>query len=213
MDRYLSAPEKDDIDTDNNLFNSTDEDSRCKVKNNKNINNENKNKFNLLENDIKNPFSLACNNENKNVKENDDLLLEKDKKISITRRKTRIVLDEINTKSKNSKNYALEFENLYDNFEREVDFVDKIENKNSINSESFKEENNSLRKKSSIVNPFGFVNRLSKKDETFNDDYFNDAIDNYIEDYCNDLPKRKSSILGILESNVIKKRNSFIMEQ
>jgi len=142
----------------------------------------------------------------------------------------------------------MEFENLYDNFEREVNFEENINidyhKKNSIDSESYFKENNTnnsntnnnskrnsisnsnpnvcnnnnnnfpLRKKSSIINPFGSFGK-TKKEEVFNEsnlyenNYYNNINEN--DDYFNEnLVKRKSSILGILESSVIKKRNSIV---
>lgn len=206
----MSAPEKDDIDSENNELNkSTDEDSKCK----KNIFNNKKKEFNLMDNNnnFENPFSLANNNE-LYLNNNDEIMLDKVKKNPLVKKKTRIVLEEINKKSKDSKNYALEFENLYDNFEREVDFVENIDNNSNVNSGSFKEGNEFFRKRSSQIIPFGSASKSNKKEENIHvDEYFNDFNNN--DDFCNDLPKRKSSILGILETNVIKKKNSFMMEQ
>jgi hypothetical protein len=105
---------------------------------------------------------------------------------------------------KEHKNYAMEFESLYDNYERDVDFVDKIDslNLNSINSE--KDFSGSFKKKSSII-PYG--NKPSKKDDFILEKINNFEIDEFFLQENNSLSKRKSSILGILESNHNNKRN------
>lgn len=136
------------------------------------------------------------------------------------KRKSRIVLDE----KKEYKNYAMEFESLYDNYERDVDFVDNIDSINSQNSGSFKENKDfsgSFRKRSSII-PYGkkpsnvsnVSNNFSsaKKEENENDKSdknFNIEVDEFFKQHSNSLKlNRKSSILGILESNINKKNNN-----
>ena len=183
--RYLSAPEKDDIDSD-----STDEDSKTKMEF------EQKNqKFALMKNSIENPFKLT----DKNVANDKDTF-----QPSYSRRKSRIVLDEVKFNSKESKNYAMEFENLYDNFERDVDFVDRMDSQNSLNSGSFKEMSAGLRKRSSLK-PFG---KVTKNEEIPSENFFNNEIDDYFKQDNNKL-NRKSSILNILQSNINKKNISF----
>jgi hypothetical protein len=169
---------------------------------------------------MENPFKLSNENNNSN---NNNLY---------NKRKSRIVLDEIKANSKKSKKYAMEFENLYDNIERDINFEEKIEiNRiNSLELESVLKENNdtnnncTFRKKSSLIIPFGSAYKIKKEEDIFgfnlydndnnninngnnNFNNFNNCNDND-EYFCQNLLKRKSSILGILESNVNRNRNS-----
>lgn len=131
-------------------------------------------------------------------------------------------MNKISTRKSIKKNYALEFENLYDNFEREVDFVETIDKKNSLNDNNNNNNVNSLKndyqnlRRNSII-PFGKLNSQPKKEkEIFSDEYLLDEENslypsnsfNNQENFDNNLIKRKSSILGILESSAIKKKNS-----
>jgi hypothetical protein len=125
----------------------------------------------------------------------------------ISKKKSRIVLlDEEGMKFnlKDRKNYAMDFESLYDNYERDVDFVDKID---SLNQNSLNSENNfsgSFKKKSSII-PYG--KKPSKKDDLIIDKFNNYEIEEFFIQENNSPLKRKSSILSILETNLNNKRN------
>lgn len=162
-----------------------------------------------MENNMKNPFNLA----------EDNCYKEKELTNPFMRKKSRIVLNEINANAKKSKNYAMEFENLYDKFERDIDFDERISNPNKILQKSESPNTNknlkNYKRSPSLIIPFGSVNKSEKKEiaydfllsENFN--FFND--DNICPNENQEfLIKRKSSILGKLESNVIKKRNSNI---
>ena len=132
----------------------------------------------------------------------------------------------------------MEFENFYDNFEREINFEEKIDI-NKLNSSELetnikenkdnKNNNYSLRKRSSIIIPFGSASKIKKEEvsfrfnlyendgEIYNNNYnnnfnnnnkYNNFNDNDDDDYFNqNLIKRKSSILGILESSINKKNS------
>jgi len=147
------------------------------------------------------------NNENeipKNFKlgESDEIKDKENSQPFSLRRKSRIVLNDLKFNTKEQKSYAMDFESLYDNFEREVDFVDKIDSQNSQNSE--KDFSGNLRKRSSII-PFG--KKAFKKDE-LTADKFNNEIEEFFQQENNCLKlNRKSSILGILESNLNNKKN------
>jgi hypothetical protein len=153
-------------------------------------------------------FSLSNNNKNQENPKNFKLTnFEEEKEISRpfvnpSKKKSRIVLDDLKLNTKDSKNYAMEFESLYDNYERDVDFVDKIDSQNSLNSE--KELGGSLKKRSPM-NPFG--KKSSKRDT----DKFSNEIDEFFAEDNNSLNfKRKSSILSILESNSHNKKNFLV---
>ena len=178
--RYLSAPEIDDEDSDSTNGGSSKIDSQI------------------------NKFSLNKNNKNQENTKKFKLFNFEDKEISRpfpnpSRKKSRIVLDDLKL---NTKDYAMEFESLYDNYERDVDFVDKIDSQNSLNSE--KDFGGSLKKRSSII-PFG---KKSSKKDCMNTDKFSHEIDEFFAEDNNSLNfKRKSSILSILESNLHNKKN------
>lgn len=186
---YLSAPEKDDV---NNFINnsSTDEENKNKNKNT-NTNTQQKD---------------AINNNN-------------------TKRKSRFVLNEIKPNSKKSKKYALEFENVYDNFERESNFEEKIECSKlnyleSLESKSALKENNCeknpiFKKKPSLIIPYDSPSKKKIEESKLPFDLY-DNDDEYKliskkndtdETFCQNLLKRKSSIFGILKSNVNEKKN------
>lgn len=126
----------------------------------------------------------------------------------VSKKKSRIVLldeDGMKFNLKDHKNYAMDFESLYDNYERDVDFVDKMDsqNQNSLNSE--KDFSGSFKKRSSII---PYSKKSSKKIDDFNLDKVNNfEIDEYFLQESNSLSKRKSSILSILESNHNNKKS------
>jgi hypothetical protein len=154
-------------------------------------------------------FDLKTKNLKKKLNEEKEDKVENE--LPIVRRKTRILLE-----SKDVKNYALEFESLYDNYERDVDFIDTLDlgGCDSLNSEknvNFPNSlNSSLKKKSSLI-PYG--RKASKPDKEKEDtqtvDTFNLEVDDYFNSkFSQSFKTRKNSILSVLQSNSFKRNLS-----
>lgn len=191
----------DDIDSD-----STDGGSKIKVEIDSKLNKLANSNTKSNEKKTKN-MKFGSEGEGLNQENQDkEILIHSQMHPIAVKRKSRIVLDEINLNKKEGKNYAMEFESLYDNYERDVNFVDNIDSLNSLNSNSFKEKDfsGSFKKRSSII-PYG--KKSSKKEELVTEN-FNNEVDEFFKQHSNSLKiNRKSSILGILESNVNYKKS------
>jgi len=146
--------------------------------------------------------------------------------LPFARKKSRIMPEEIKINFKDLKGYAMEFENIYDYFERDPE---NFESQNSFNFV----KNGNIEKKSfgtrkSLIHPFspnkknsfvsygndsfkkGLPNNLNAT--SLDNDYANLKSNNEDEnDYF--LKSRTNSILRILENNIEKKLSSDFSEK
>lgn len=149
------------------------------------------------------------------------------------KRKSRIVPEEIKINPKDLKGFAMEFESIYDQYERDLEKFDTQNNSNFnpnvnnfINFDNIINfENKNLQKKSSI-NPFSPTKRNSlitcgneRSNRTLSGIFIPNSFDNDYINLKNDdnsnndnednyfLKSRTNSILRILENNMEKKKS------
>ncbi len=156
--------------------------------------------------------------------------------MNLIRKKSRLVPEEIKINPKDLKGYAMEFESIYDQFERDLENFE-IQNRN-VNSHTDHYENKYISRKSNI-NPFSFAdkknstfsngNKIVRKGSSYNN--FNFARTSFDNDYANlkhtgiensenitdennyFYKSRTNSILRLLENNVETKRNTINSEK
>lgn len=234
--RYLSCPELDDIESD-----TTDEESlninykktskpSTKKKLEKQV--ETAAQYEKLGErfDLENEVSSNTNNHKK--KDYSDENKEVEISLAFARKKSRVIPEEIKINTRDIKGYAMEFESIYDHYQRDLDSLESLDLKIGKSEDIFNnvqnlgpQENKMLKQRRSLINPFvpitnnqkivQYSKRLSVnclKPQLYDNDYQNlkniDELsfpknhDNFV------LKERTNSILNILQIN-IKNKLSF----
>lgn len=226
--RYLSCPEKDDIDSDstyeeNNLF---------KIESNKTYEkNSLKSKEGVLtyeylgerfcaEQEIDDNLITKAKSDSLNENKN------KEAPLAITRKKSRVLPEEIKLNPRYLKGYAMDFESIYDLYERDLESLDRLDNRTAKANDSYvnfvnigSQENKPFMTRKSL-NPFSPTKKNFNMSETLKNPIISESVDNDYDDLKNNnnfdfkkdendfkIKERTKSILKMLEFTLVRKRS------